>query len=248
MKNTVLALALGCAVFGVQAEETEGWKGVGEFGLAITGGNTDTKNVNGKLGLSNENASWKHEAGLALLVAETLDTKTAERYELSWSSGYKLSERSYIAGNLRYENDKFGAFRNQTVAGLSYGYTAIKSEETKLQLEIGAGYRRTQPQDTFVLLPSGQLVRTSYDKEGDAIARGELNFEHKLTETTQLFNVFLIESGADNTFMQNDLGIAVKISDAFAVKTGFQIRHNSEVVAPQKKTDRLFTTNLVYSF
>lgn len=248
MKNTLLAVALSCAVFGAQAEEAEGWKGVGEFGLAITGGNTDTKNVNGKLGLSTENASWKHEAGLALLVAETLDTKTAERYEASWSSGYKLSERSYISGNVRYENDKFGAFRNQSVAGLSYGYEAIKSEQTSLKLELGAGYRRTQPQDTFELLPSGQLVRTSYDKEGDAIARGELEFEHKLTETTQLFNDFLVESGSDNTFMQNDLGIAVKISDAFAVKTGFQIRHNSDVIPPQKKTDRLFTTNLVYSF
>lgn len=149
---------------------------------------------------------------------------------------------------MRYENDKFGAFRNQSVAGLSYGYEAIKSEQTSLKLELGAGYRRTQPQDTFELLPSGQLVRTSYDKEGDAIARGELEFEHKLTETTQLFNDFLVESGSDNTFMQNDLGIAVKISDAFAVKTGFQIRHNSDVIPPQKKTDRLFTTNLVYSF
>lgn len=248
MKKLFLALALSGAVCGAQAAESEGWKGVGEFGLAITGGNTDTKNVNGKLGLSTENASWKHEAGLALLVAETLDTKTAERYEALWSSGYKLSERSYIAGNLRYENDKFGAFRNQMVAGLSYGYEAIKSELTSLQLELGAGYRRTQPQDVFVVLANGQVQRTSFDKEGDAIARGKVDFEHKLTETTQLFNDFLVESGSDNTFMQNDLGIAVKISDAFAVKTGFQIRHNSDVIAPQKKTDRLFTTNLVYSF
>ena len=248
MKNSMLAVALCAAVFSAKAEETSGWKGVGEFGLAITGGNTDTKNVNGKLGLSTENESWKHDFGLALLVAETLDTKTAERYEALWSSGYKLSERSYIAGNLRYENDKFGAFRNQTVAGLSYGYMAIKTEQTTLQLEIGAGYRRTQPQDVFVVLANGQLLRTSFDKEGDAIARGQVGLKHQLTETTQLFNDFLIESGSDNTFMQNDLGIAVKISDAFAVKTGFQIRHNSDVIAPQKKTDRLFTTNLVYSF
>ena len=48
--------------------------------------------------------------------------------------------------------------------------------------------------------------------------------------------------------MQNDLGVAVKMSDAFAVKVGFQLRHNSDVAPSLKKTDRLFTTNLVYSF
>ena len=80
------------------------------------------------------------------------------------------------------------------------------------------------------------------------LPRGRGDQGDRKTETTQLFNDFLVEAGSDNTFMQNDLGIAVKISDAFAVKTGFQIRRNSDVIAPQKKTDRLFTTNLVYSF
>jgi putative salt-induced outer membrane protein len=55
-------------------------------------------------------------------------------------------------------------------------------------------------------------------------------------------------SGSDNKFMQNDLGLAVKLSEAFALKTGFQIRRNSDVIAPSRKTDRLFTTNLVYAF
>ena len=49
-------------------------------------------------------------------------------------------------------------------------------------------------------------------------------------------------------FLQNDLGVAVKMSDAFAIKSGFQIRRNSDVGPGVRKTDRLFTTNLVYSF
>jgi putative salt-induced outer membrane protein len=58
-----------------------------------------------------------------------------------------------------------------------------------------------------------------------------------------------LEAGSNNKFMQNDLGVAVKLSEAFALKTGFQIRRNSKVAnASVSKTDRLFTTNLVYSF
>jgi putative salt-induced outer membrane protein len=32
------------------------------------------------------------------------------------------------------------------------------------------------------------------------------------------------------------------------LKVGFQVRHNSDVLAGVKKTDTLTTTNLVYSF
>jgi putative salt-induced outer membrane protein len=246
MKNLVLcsALALACSA---QAQE---WKGVGEFGLAITGGNTDTTNINGKLGLTQESDAWKHEFGLGLLQAKTDGFKTAQRYDAAWTSGYKLSETSYVYGNLRYENDKFGAYRNQTIAGLGYGFYAIKEEPTTLLFEIGAGYRRTQLQDQFTIVTTTPLVirRTTFGKEGDAILRGKMDFSHKINENTALYDTFLLEAGSNNKFMQNDLGLAVKMSDAFAVKVGFQLRRNSDVAPGVSKTDRLFTTNLVYSF
>jgi putative salt-induced outer membrane protein len=254
MKNLVIACALALSSV-AQAQE---WKGVGEFGLAITGGNTDTTNINGKLGLVKETEAWKHEFGIGILKAsakqfvllpvtttnngvtvtqfqatqQTVDT--ANRYDASWTSGYKLSETSYIFGSLRYENDDFLSFDSQSVASLGYGFYPIKDESTTLLFELGAGYRRIDFGNT---------------SEGDAVLRGKMDFNHKLTDTTVIYDTFLIEAGSDNKFMQNDLGLAVKISDAFAVKAGFQIRRNSDVIGVGvKKTDRLFTTNLVYSF
>ena len=100
------------------------------------------------------------------------------------------------------------------------------------------------PEDSLIEAPPSANCTI----EGDGIVRGKMDFNHKLTETTVIYDSFLIEAGSDNKFMQNDLGLAVKISDAFAVKAGFQVRHNSDVAATSKKTDRLFTTNLVYSF
>jgi putative salt-induced outer membrane protein len=188
----VSALALACST---QAQE---WKGVGEFGLAITGGNTDTTNINGRLGLTQESDAWKHEFGLGLLQAKNGDSKTAQRYEAAWTSGYKLSDVSYVYGNLRYENDKFGAFRNQTIAGLGYGYYAIKEEVTSLLFEVGAGYRRSQPQDVFTCtLTPPSCLRTSFDKDGEAIFRGKMDFSHKLTDNASIYDTFLVEAGAD---------------------------------------------------
>jgi putative salt-induced outer membrane protein len=226
------------------------WKGVGEFGLAITGGNTDTQNVNGKLGLVNENDAWKHEFGIGILRSEVSDLRTANRFDIGWTSGYKLSETSYVFGSLRYENDDFGPYDSQAVAALGYGFYPIKTEDTTLLLEAGVGYKDSKPQSFGVGVIGGLpvIIRTVGPSDGEAIFRGKVDFSTKLTETTQLYNTFLIEAGSDNKFMQNDLGIAVKISDAFAVKTGFQLRRNSDVAPGLRKTDRLFTTNLVYSF
>ena len=273
MKNLVLsaALALACSA---QAKEL---KGVGEFGLAITSGNTDTQNINGKLGLTKETDAWKHKFSLTVLHAkgpttrdrfvpfspgspflqlntETGNFKVAQRYEASWTSGYKLSETSYVFGNVRYENDEFGAYDNQTVAGLGYGFYLIKEDPTNLLFEIGAGYRRSQKQDEFEPLatagatPPFPFVRNQFDKQGDGIVRGKIEFSHELTDNTDVYDSFLIETGSDNKFMQNDIGLAVKMSDAFAIKVAFQVRRNSEVSNSSSKTDRLFTTNLVYSF
>jgi putative salt-induced outer membrane protein len=230
----ILALALIAAA---GTSFAEGWKGAGEFGLAITGGNTDTQTINGRLGLLNESEAWKHEFGIGFIRAETLDIKTANRFDLGWTSGYKLSEVSYIFGSLRYDNDDFGPFETQYVGALGYGYYPIKTEETTLLFELGAGYKRVDPQ--------GRV-----GSDGEAIFRGKADFATKVSDNTQFFNTFLMEVGSDNKYYQNDTGLAVKMSDAFAVKLGFQLRRNDpEVSIPGiKKTDRLFTTNLVYSF
>ena len=226
------------------------WKGAGEFGLAITGGNTDTQNVNGKLGLINENDAWKHEFGVGILRSEVSDFRTANRSDIGWTSGYKLTDLSYVFGSLRYENDDFGGFDSQAVAALGYGFYPIKTEETTLLLDAGLGYKEFKPQRFEVRIIGGlpEIFRIVGASEGEAIFRGKVDFSTKLTETTQLYNTFLLEAGSDNKFMRNDLGIAVKISDAFAVKTGLQLRRNSDVAPGVRKTDRLFTTNLVYSF
>jgi len=224
------------------AAHAEGWKGVGELGFALARGNSRSENLNASLGFNFEDAQWKHE-----LYAKVLRTKgevvvngreafelSANRFELGGASGYKLSELSYLSGSLRYENDDFAAFENQVTVAASYGMYLIKSETTELNFEAGPGFRRAK-------LIGG-------DTESNLIGRGFVSFKSQLTETTQFLNSFLVEAGSDNTSMQNDLGVAVKVSDALALKTVFQLRHNTDVPAGVEKTDRLLITNLVYSF
>lgn len=219
----------------------DGWKGAGELGLALSRGNSETESLNAKVGLSLEDAAWKHNIGFAALrqkgeVADADDLElTANRYELTGSSAYNWSERSYLIGSLRHENDDFAPYEYQTVASFGAGWYAIKSDVTEWLFEGGPGYRR------FKEVATGAT-------DGEAVFRGRMAYKHAFNASTSIENTLLVEAGSDNTFAQNDSGLIVKMNASLALKAGLQFRHNSDVAPGLKKTDSLFTTNLVYGF
>ena len=236
MRLSVLA-ALTCAALApclAHAAE-DGWSGTGELGLAIAKGNTDNETLVGKFQLAREDETWRHAVLASFLYGTSDGLENARRYELLGSSGYRFAERHYVFGSGRNERDQFSSDEYQTTIAGGYGFEAFMSEETKLVFEIGPGYRWSKEQDVRV-------------HNNEAIARGFMDFSHQLTETTRLYDTLLIESGGDNTFVRNDLGVQVKMTDALALKAGFEIRHNTDVAEGSKRTDRLTTVNIVYGF
>jgi putative salt-induced outer membrane protein len=150
------------------ADDDGGWSGSGELGFAAARGNAKSENLNAKLQFKKEDETWKDNFYLTALRSKgevkttTVDTSTtppstlsvssydltSNRYESGASMGYKLDERSYVVGALRYENDDFSPFDYQWVASIGYGYTVLKNQSDELSLEIGPGYesyRRSTP-------------------------------------------------------------------------------------------------------
>lgn len=219
-----------------EGEEQEGWTGKGEFGYVQTSGNTDTSALNMALEFTYEKDQWRHRLGATALRSEQDDMLDAERYTLGAQSDYKLSVRSYVFGAFRYGADKFAPYDPVSTLTAGYGYTIIDSGPHYLLGEIGAGYRTQEDALTG-------------ESENDAIARGRLDYRWAVSETTEFANLFLVEAGSDNTFMQNDTSLSVAINARFAVKTAFQVRHNTDLPpGAVDDTDTQFTTNLVYKF
>jgi putative salt-induced outer membrane protein len=211
------------------------WEGKGELGGVLARGNTETETLAGKLDMTKETGQWKHLAGFSVLHTVNDGVTSADRYELRGESQYKLSERSYLFGSLRYEDDRFTDYDYQFTAAAGYGYRFIDTETTKLDGKIGAGFRRSE-------------LRLSGDTQDDLIARGALDFSHQLTDTTRIYDKFLVESGSDNTYLQNVAGIEVSMTDALALGLSYEIRHNTDVLPGTKKTDQVLTANLVFGF
>jgi putative salt-induced outer membrane protein len=269
MKKTLIAglLLAAFASFAAQAQDTAtdptsngGWSGSGEFGFASATGNSRSQNVNAKLGLNQENEQWKNSFFIDALRSKSQQTvvdsagntveqfnTTANRYDGGASVGLKLDPRSYIVGAARYEHDDFGANLWQGIVSLGYGYIALKDERNELSFEIGPGYKRYRPADVDVVV-DGVLVPQHQPSQSEVVARGLVNYKYKLTANTAFEDTFLMEAGSKNTYLQNDAGLAVSMTKKLALKVGFQVRHNSDVLPGTKKMDTLTTTNLVYSF
>lgn len=237
------ALLAGQTAFAAEdaPEEPDGWSGEGEFGLVVTTGNTETETLNTALGAEYKREAWVHKAGLSALSASEDGTRTAERYQLTGKTEYHTSEVSHWFGSLRYEEDKFGGFDHQGILTAGYGRTLVDYETSFLDLEVGLGIRRTQ-------VAEDPETGIQPDATSDAVLRGAAEYWWQFTENARLQNDFLVETGEENTFVQNKLGLRVAINHRFAVKLGYEVRHNTEVPADLEETDTVSTVNLVYSF
>jgi putative salt-induced outer membrane protein len=151
-------------------------------------------------------------------------------------SDRKLSEINWLFGAFRWDADKFGSYDPQLSLTAGYGHQLMQSDRHELKGEIGAGYRR--------------LTETvSNDESSEAIARFLLDDWWQIFASTRWTNRLLIETGSSNTFTQFNTGLAVSMTDRFAVKLGFEARHNTKIPpGDTEKTDTITSVNLVYDF
>ena len=218
-----------------KADDT-GWSGVGELGFVTTSGNTDSTALNFRLEFIKTTENWNYRfTGNGLMTSEDGD-KDNERYQLEGQANRKLGEKGYLFGVYRYDADKFGTYDPSQTFTVGYGRELMKSEKHVLKGEIGVGYRKLEE-------------RVSGETASDAILRLLLDDSWQVFKTTAWTNRLLIETGSNNTFTQWNTGLAISMTDAFAVKFGFELRNNSEIPpGDSDKTDTVTSVNLVYNF
>lgn len=237
----VSTLLLSISVYAHEEEVVEEphgpWEGTGEFGFVSTSGNTDSTAMNLNLNFIRTGERWRHRfTGTALMTSENGD-KDNERYTMEVQSDRKLNETSWLFGAFRWDADKFGSYDPQMSLTAGYGRELMKSENHSLRGEIGAGYRKLEE-------------RISGDSNSEFIGRFLLDDSWQVFTTTLWTNRLLVEAGSSNTFTQFNTGLAIAMNSKFAVKLGFEARHNTDVpdLADSEKTDTITSVNLVYNF
>jgi len=239
-------LILGVVLIMTPAVCLADWTGKGEAGLVIANGNTDTENANAKLESILTAGKWKHAFGAAGIYASDDEGATGQRWEVYEQTDYNFSDRTFWFGAGRYEQDRFSGFEYQIIASSGLGRHFIDNDATKLIGTAGFGYKFFETRDE-IDATTGALIAEG-DTGNEVVFRSTLDYDHALTDTTRLLDKFLVEAGADNTFIQNDIGIQVKITTVLALAVAYSIRHNTDPPPGFDKTDTLTTVNLVYEF
>jgi len=211
------------------------WIGKGEAGLAISSGNTDSKTAAAKVSVGRKIDNWEHSLGFAGLYVRIDGDTTGKRWESFAQTHYNFGGgMTYWFGGARYEKDRFSGFAHQGVLDTGAGHKFIDTDITKLSGQVGLGAKFSKTADT----PS--------EKNSSVVGTAGVDFSQKLTATTTLTNKFGAEVASGNKFLQNEVGVAVKVSDRLALALAYAVRHNTAPPAGFRKTDTLSTVNLVY--
>lgn len=238
-----LRAVLTIVLLTVCSSATAQWKAKAEAGVVVARGNSTTDNANVKFDVSREYVRWKHAAGVTGVYASDELGATGQRWEARQQSDYKFHPKGFWFGSSRYEEDRFSGTAYQATFGTGLGWRFFDTDETKLSSQIGAGYkvsetRETIDDDGFTFVPA--------ERNEELIGQVNIDFERKLTDTTKIIEKFLIEAGADSTFIQNDLSLQVRILNALALAVGYSVRYNNNPPDGFTATDTLTTLNLVY--
>ncbi len=214
-----IGLALCAAATPALAE----WTGKGDVGASFASGNTENEVAQRQPRTQEHGRPVAAHGGLRRQLRQPgrrQDRRSAGKCAARRSTTF--TERAYGFGAARYENDEFSQYDFQTSLAGGLGYKIIDTERTKFWVQGGPGYRYAK------------LSATGESEDG-VIFRGDLGFEHQLTDTTKIVERFLVEAGSDNTYLQNDLGLEVTISGALGLRVGYQVRHNTDVEPDRRK-------------
>jgi putative salt-induced outer membrane protein len=237
-----VASLLGCA-----CANAESWEGKGEAGFVLSRGNSTATSANAKLDLRRDTGAWKYNVYGSYLFGRNATYATARRAEGRVQIDNDLTERAFWFAAGRYEDDAFSGFDFQTSVTAGAGYRFVDREESQVTVTLGAGYRRLRP-ETLVRAEDGDVVaRIPGESEAAAVARATFDVDHELTETTRLVERLLVESGAGNTSVVNDLSLQVRMTESLALSLGYGVRFNTNPPNEARSTDQLTTLNLVYA-
>lgn len=222
--------------------------GKGQFGFLDSRGNSVAESINANLDVLRYDGPWKNELYVGGLYGKSTGLLSAERWEIREQTDYNFTPDWFGFGGLRFSHDLFDGFVYQAAVTTGAGYKVINSDDTKLTVQAGVGYRRLRP-ESVVKDPDGVVEsRTPLDASGDAIGTVGVDFSHAFTKTTTLTNKFLVEAGSLDTLIHDDIALTVKMSTKLALSVGYGIIDNSKPTPPAKKLDTVASVNLVYAF
>ena len=219
---------------------------IGEFGLLIANGNTNTSTVTAKINTSQELTSWSYQIiGNALykqnkqeVNGQTSKPASAQQLFLSGQLDQKLTapdNRLFIYGE--YENNRFSGFRYQAALAVGWSTRLWHNEYSELKYSIGPGYAISKVEQN----------NSQADNKG-LIVRAAIEYKRKISEHAAFRQFVSTEADQAFTKTKSETSLSTKLSGAVAMKLSFIMKLDTSVSQDVEELDTEAAVTLVYQF
>ena len=211
------------------------WQGEVELGFVTTRGNTDTDSLNAKAKVVNEREIWRNSGRIDAVNNATDGVRNAEHYFAVVKSDRKFSEVSYFFASLNYDDDRFSGYDYRSALAIGYGRNVIKREGLALDLELGAGARRSRLDDAT-------------DAEDEGIVSGAMRINWQFSTVAEFGEDLSVEAGEISTITRSITSVKSTVAANIALKVTVTAQYTSDVPPTIKNSDVETATTVVYSF
>ncbi len=131
--------------------------------------------------------------------------------------------------------DWFHSSGGAALVDARYGMEAVRNPETKVQLEVGTGYR-LQPYANYGTAAQGP------------VAMGQLRLSQRLGELGSLNQQVRLERGRENAYLRQTIGVDLELAPQWSLLGDFELRHDTAGNGGEGRTDREGSVRLRYAF
>lgn len=217
-----------------QASFLKLWTGRAEIGGFITTGNSDTAGGSAVIDTTREGLQWRHRFRAQADYQESFGVTSRERYLVAYEPNYKFDDRAYIYGALQYESDRFLGYTDRFSASSGLGYSALKSANTQLDIELGPAFRHVDFTDGTT--------------QSAAAGRGSVDFRTRLLPGlgfTQTASAYLQRY---NSTVSTNTAVQAKLLGPLSAQLSYNVQYESTPPDGRRNTDTISRASLVYSF
>jgi len=253
-KNLMVASAVGIALsssvaLAAEPAEKSPFSSSAELGVLFKTGNTETVDLKAGYDLKYEEDLWCSTLAFDLLVKKANQEQddgsddfetTDQKWTVVSKTNYTLDDatKSYIYGDVYYEDNRIGSFENQSSISAGLGREWYKNEVSSFFADVGPGFKRD-------VIRGSSEVNTAFIIQAEALYLRKIN-EH--VEFKQSLSAKYAPKSGKNSKFNAESSITTKLIETLLLKITFRVDYNTVVEPDTKKVDTQTAITLVYSF
>ncbi len=146
----------------------------------------------------------------------------------------ELGSSIFVFGKAVYAYDEFGSFERDAFVSAGAGYRIFNTADLQWSVQAGPGYRAADTAD------GERIEEVAFSVSSDYLT--------KFSDTLFLFNDTDILSSESDTYVTNELGLNVSMTDTLALRTSILTEYRANPEPGFESTDNTLGVAVVYTF